>query len=89
MFSDPQKTGRTLGKACMSSFGKDLVREAVFQKAYGEKPHYDVLRTYDESAFESEKPKPKVQFEKGDRIRLHGLTSPAGRKMNGVSSVNQ
>lgn len=93
MFTKPDATGQRLGKACMVSFGKELVLQAVTRRApYAGMTNYDVLRLYDKKAFESEKPPPSppqaTRFHVGDRVRLSGLTSANGRSLNGVSTLN-
>jgi hypothetical protein len=86
----------------MDSFGEEIVKQAVVSKEVDPYIIYSILTLFDSSAFESEKPQPEperqptpvpqpptqeAQFAIGDRIRIGGLQSTAGRVLNGVSAV--
>jgi tetratricopeptide (TPR) repeat protein len=85
LFDDPQTAGRRYGKKCMRVFGKDIVRKAVLKKKGSDaNGAYSLLRLFDKTKFEADKPSPAKQKaqakrDNGPAKSIGGPSTPKGK----------
>jgi hypothetical protein len=100
LFGKPEETGGRYGKKCMTSFGRNIVNEAVLAGGPYKRDNFSVLCLFDKKEFESERPMQPAKQQKDINETKPGSSSPfqvehrvvvSGLKgqtaLNGVRSV--